>query len=220
MYALLHFFKKRTEWCHVACTSGYACMARARDGSVRVRPRSPARARVRARGWTTHCIRVHAPRGRRLEVARHGTVLRLAAAADSRLFTFRCRLWFELANARNMHPTAEELAEHAAHFDAFGFVQLPLLTPQEVEKFTAAFEAGMRAARGGAADPDLVQDAATGYSKQRQQVVPFFDFQPEELYPLLDHPAVNDVFDALMGQGWILTLTEGTVPFSSLSLAC
>ena len=58
----------------------------------------------------------------------------------------------------------------------------------------------MRTARGGAADPSLAQDEETGYSTEREQVVPFFDFEPELLYPLLDHEGINQVSSACSEQ--------------------
>ena len=110
------------------------------------------------------------------------------------------------------------------------------------------FARGMRTARGGAADPSLAQDEETGYSTEREQVVPFFDFEPELLYPLLDHEGINQVtsanaplrwhqrggwarslrgcgrrgqiFDAVMGPGWILTLTEGIIHAGGTGWVC
>ena len=88
------------------------------------------------------------------------------------------------------------LAEHVAHFETFGYVHLPLLSPEELDSISTGFARGMRTARGGAADPSLAQDEETGYSTEREQVVPFFDFEPELLYPLLDHEGINQVTSA------------------------
>ena len=88
---------------------------------------------------------------------------------------------------------ADVLAEHVAHFETFGYLHLPLLTPDEVDSVSKGFARGMRTARGGSADPSLAQDEETGYSTEREQVVPFFDFEPELLYPLLDHEGINQV---------------------------
>jgi len=85
------------------------------------------------------------------------------------------------------------LAEHVAHFETFGYLHLPLLSPEELDSISTGFARGMRTARGGAADPSLAQDEETGYSTEREQVVPFFDFEPELLYPLLDHEGINQV---------------------------
>ena len=85
------------------------------------------------------------------------------------------------------------LEEHVAHFETFGYLHLPLLSPEELDSISTGFARGMRTARGGAADPSLAQDEETGYSTEREQVVPFFDFEPELLYPLLDHEGINQV---------------------------
>ncbi len=42
-----------------------------------------------------------------------------------------------------------------------------------------------------------------------QQVIPFFDYDPDVLYPLLDDGRTQDAFENLMGEDFILTLSEG-----------
>ena len=92
----------------------------------------------------------------------------------------------------------DALAEHVAHFETFGYLHLPLLSPEELDSISTGFARGMRTARGGAADPSLAQDEETGYSTEREQVVPFFDFEPELLYPLLDHEGINQVSSLML----------------------
>jgi len=45
--------------------------------------------------------------------------------------------------------------------------------------------------------------------ERRQQVIPFFDYDPDVLYPLLDDGRTQDAFENLMGEDFILTLSEG-----------
>jgi hypothetical protein len=101
--------------------------------------------------------------------------------------------------------------EQIRHFHTFGFlVCRRLFTPKEMDTLSTAFDAAMRTARGGAAEPDLEQDAR-GFSAKRQQIVPFFDYDPESFYPLLDDERLVSAFEALMGPDYILTLSEGII---------
>ena len=79
-----------------------------------------------------------------------------------------------------------------------------------MQTISTAFDRAMRKARGDAATPDLVQDAQ-GYSKKRQQVVPFFDYDPEIFFPLLDDARLMDIFEELLGKDFIFTLSEGII---------
>jgi hypothetical protein len=74
----------------------------------------------------------------------------------------------------------------------------------------AAFDRAMRRARGDAPEPELQQNAQ-GYSVKRQQVVPFFDYDPDAFYPLLDHEGIGGIFADLMGEDYLLTLSEGII---------
>lgn len=101
--------------------------------------------------------------------------------------------------------------EQINHFQTLGFLHWKgLLSQTEMAVLSTAFDAAMRKARGGAAEPDLRQNEQ-GYSTVRQQVVPFFDYDPEAFYPLLDDARIADVFETLMGEDFILTLSEGII---------
>ena len=90
------------------------------------------------------------------------------------------------------------------YFQRFGFIQYKgLLSPEEVAVISDAFDEGMRLARKGAPLPQP--------GEKRQQIVPFFDYHPEVLYPLLDHERIVDIFEGLMGADFILTLSEGII---------
>ncbi len=94
--------------------------------------------------------------------------------------------------------------EQINHFQRFGFLQCKgLLSPEEMCVISDAFDAGMRKARSGAPTPKQ--------GEKRQQIVPFFDYDPEVFYPLLDHEAIVDIFEGLMGEDFILTLSEGII---------
>ena len=70
-----------------------------------------------------------------------------------------------------------------------------------MEALSQAFDPAMERARGGAPRQQP--------GEKRQQVVPFFDYDPEAFYPLLDDDRIVDVFCTLMGGDYILTLSEG-----------
>ncbi len=94
--------------------------------------------------------------------------------------------------------------EDIKYFQRFGFIQYKgLLSPAEVEVISDAFDEGMRVARKGAPPP--------GPGEKRQQIIPFFDYDPEVFYPLLDHEKIVDIFEGLMGEDFILTLSEGII---------
>ena len=90
------------------------------------------------------------------------------------------------------------------YFQRFGFIQCKgLLSPAEMEAISDAFDEGMRLARKGAPLPQP--------GEKRQQIVPFFDYYPEVLYPLLDDAKIVDIFEGVMGEDFILTLSEGII---------
>ena len=66
-----------------------------------------------------------------------------------------------------------------------------------------AFDEGMRVARKGAPAPKS--------GEKRQQIIPFFDYDSEVFYPLLDHEKIVDIFEGLIGEDFILTLSEGII---------
>ena len=74
-----------------------------------------------------------------------------------------------------------------------------LFSIEEMQTISTAFDVAMRKPRGDAVTPELEQDER-GYSKKRQQVVPFFDYDPEVFYPLLDDERLMDIFDELLGE--------------------
>ena len=101
--------------------------------------------------------------------------------------------------------------EQVNHFRTFGFLQCKqLLSSEEVSVISDAFDEAMRKARDGAEEPELCQDAH-GYGLKNQVVTPFFDYNPKVFYPLLDDERIFDVFEALMGEYFILTVTSGSI---------
>ena len=80
-----------------------------------------------------------------------------------------------------------------------------------MEAISDAFDEGMQLARKGAPPPQP--------GEKRQQIVPFFDYYPEVLYPLLDHEKIVDIFAGLMGEDFILTLREGIIHTGRHSVA-
>ena len=94
--------------------------------------------------------------------------------------------------------------EDIKYFQRFGFIQYKgLLSPEEIVVISDAFDEGMRVARKGAPAPKS--------GEKRQQIIPFFDYDPEVFYPLLDHEKIVDIFEGLMGEDFILTLSEGII---------
>ncbi|MBI4530385.1 MAG: phytanoyl-CoA dioxygenase family protein [Candidatus Latescibacteria bacterium] len=101
--------------------------------------------------------------------------------------------------------------EQTNHFHTLGFLLCKqLLSAEETKVISDAFDVAMRQARGGAPEPELERNAQ-GYSAKRQQVVPFFDYNPDVFYPLLDHEKIMDIFVDLLGEDFILTLSEGII---------
>lgn len=94
--------------------------------------------------------------------------------------------------------------EQINHFQTFGFALCKqLLAAEGMELLSDAFDAAMEKARGGASKP------AAG--EKRQQVIPFFDYDPEAFYPLLDDARILDTFEQLLGEDFILTVSEGII---------
>ena len=94
------------------------------------------------------------------------------------------------------------MQEQIRHFEGFGFLQCKqLLSPKEIQVISDAFDSAMQRARGEAAKPKA--------GEKRQQVVPFFDYDPDVFYPLLDDERIVDIFENLMGDDYIVTLSEG-----------
>ena len=104
--------------------------------------------------------------------------------------------------------TREELV---THFQTLGFVVCKqLYSKDEVRAIGAAFDAAMKKARGDAELPDLQQDER-GNSRVRQQIIPFFDYDPEAFYPMLADERILGTFEALMGDDFIFTVSEGII---------
>ena len=92
--------------------------------------------------------------------------------------------------------------EQICHFRTLGFVLCKrLLSQVEIQVLSDAFDTAMEKARGGAPKPNP--------GEPRQQVVPFFDYDPDTFYPLLDDPRIVDPLEQLMGEDFILTVSEG-----------
>ena len=96
------------------------------------------------------------------------------------------------------------IQEQLRHFQTLGFLQCKqLLLPEEIATISSAFDIAMERARKGAPKPKS--------GEQRQQVVPLFDYCPDVFYPLLDDERIVDVFENLMGEDFIFTLSEGII---------
>ena len=94
--------------------------------------------------------------------------------------------------------------EQATHFHALGFLQCrELFSAEEMRTLSAAFDAAMSRARGGAPAP--------GAGDKRQQVAPFFDYDPDVFYPLLDDDRLVSAFETLMGEDFIFLQSEGII---------
>jgi len=94
--------------------------------------------------------------------------------------------------------------EQINYFNTFGFfLSKQLLSREEMEVLGNAFDAAMEKACGGAPIPQP--------GEKRQQIIPFFDYDAAVFYPLLDDARVLDTFEQLLGEDFILTLSEGIV---------
>ena len=87
-------------------------------------------------------------------------------------------------------------------FQTFGFLQCKqLLSPKETQDLSVAFDAAMERAERNRPTED----------QKRQQVIPFFDYDPDSFYPLLDDARFIDIFETLMGEDFIFTASEGII---------
>ena len=94
--------------------------------------------------------------------------------------------------------------QQARHFHTLGFLQCKqLLSPAEMQPLSTAFDAAMEKARGGSPPP--------GPGEKRQQVAPFFDYDPDTFYPLLDDERILNIFAGLMGEDFIFLQSEGII---------
>ena len=108
--------------------------------------------------------------------------------------------------------------EQIAHFRTFGFLHCKqFVTKEETAFLTGKLESAMRKARGGAEEPELTQDE-NGYSAIRHQVAvwdknktPFFDYDPESFYWMLDDERFDAYFRALQGEDYVVGVTEGII---------
>lgn len=90
------------------------------------------------------------------------------------------------------------------YFQTFGFcLSRQLLSPEEMTLLSSSFDLAMEKARGGVAKPES--------GEKRQQVIPFFDYDPEAFFPLLDDARILDPFEQLLGEDFILTVSEGII---------
>ena len=81
--------------------------------------------------------------------------------------------------------------EQINYFNTFGFfLSKQLLSRDEMEVLGNAFDAAMEKARGGSPIPQP--------GEKRQQIIPFFDYDPAVFYPLLDDARVLDTFEQLL----------------------
>ena len=94
--------------------------------------------------------------------------------------------------------------EEINHFETFGFIHCKqLFSPKEIAVISDAFDTAMEVARGGAAQPKA--------GDKRQQVIPFFDYDPDTFFPLLDDERIVDIFANLMGDDFLLAVNEGII---------
>ena len=94
--------------------------------------------------------------------------------------------------------------EQINYFRTFGFfLSRKLLSLEEIELLSRAFDLAMEKARGGALKP--------GPGEKRQQVIPFFDYDPDAFFPLLDDARILDPFEQLLGENFIFTVSEGII---------
>ncbi len=86
----------------------------------------------------------------------------------------------------------------ALRFRTFGFLQYrQMLSSRETGALAVAFDLAMERAERHRPTP----------AGARQQVVPFFDYDPDAFYPLLDDERLVEVFETLLGVDYILVAT-------------
>ncbi len=94
--------------------------------------------------------------------------------------------------------------DQISYFRTFGFfLGKQLLSAAEMGRLSMAFDRAMGRARDGAPAP--------GPGEKRQQVIPFFDYDPEAFYPLLDDERILQPFAQALGEDFILTVSEGII---------
>ena len=94
--------------------------------------------------------------------------------------------------------------DQITYFETFGFLLCrQLLAAEEVSNLAQAFDAAMVKARRGEPRPQP--------GEKRQQIVPFFDYDPGSFYPLLEDDRIVDVFETLLGPDYLFTLSEGII---------
>ena len=101
--------------------------------------------------------------------------------------------------------------EQRRHFETLGFfLWKQLLSQDEMQVISDAFDVAMRSARGDYETLGLEQDGR-GIPKRREQIIPFFDYNPDVFYPLLDDERFITVLETLLGDDFILTVSEGVI---------
>ena len=108
--------------------------------------------------------------------------------------------------------------EEIAFFRTFGFLQCKqLLSQDETALLTEKFEVAMMTARDGADEPVLTQDEH-GYSDVRQQVgvwdkkqIPFFDYDPDSFYWLLDDERFESHFRTFQGDDYVVSASAAYI---------
>ena len=94
--------------------------------------------------------------------------------------------------------------EEIVHFETSGFLLCKqLLSQKEIAVLSNGFDTAMKKARAGKPKPQP--------GEKRQQVVPVFDYDAEVFYPLLDDERILPVFEQLLGEDFLLTLSEGII---------
>ena len=85
--------------------------------------------------------------------------------------------------------------EEIRHFQTLGFLHYKqFLSPDETATPSSAFDAAMERARKDALAPKA--------GEPRQQVIPFFDYDPDVFYPLLDDDRIMGVFESVAFVHW------------------
>ena len=92
--------------------------------------------------------------------------------------------------------------DEVLRFRTFGFLHYrQMLSSPEINALSDAFDAAMAKAERRRQTP----------SGERQQVVPFFDYDPDAFYPLLDDERLAGVFETLLGEDFLLVASEGII---------
>src|SRR5262245_1139135 len=96
-----------------------------------------------------------------------------------------------------MAPSSLDVsAAQKTHFRTYGYaVFRQVFTPDEMARYTDALEAALR----------RVRDGADFDGKQRQEVMPIIEEDPETFYPLLDDERLLGIVDGLLGEDSLYT---------------